>query len=64
MNLLGTKLSCEECGAQIVVIKGGEGEVVCHGRPMQVAAGAMDAESQKRRSQRTGETSGQDVEYF
>lgn len=64
MNLLGTKLSCEECGAQVVVIKGGEGQLACHGRPMRVIAGAMDSESQQRRADRTGEASGQDVEYY
>jgi desulfoferrodoxin len=49
MNLLGTKLACETCGAQVVVIKGGEGEVTCHGKPMKVVAGSMDEASRERR---------------
>ncbi len=49
MNLLATKLMCETCGAQVVVIKGGEGGVACHGVPMKVIAGAIDAASQERR---------------
>jgi hypothetical protein len=54
MNVLGTKLMCETCGAQAVVIKAGDGQVSCHGKPMKVVAGAMDEASRERR-QRGGE---------
>ena len=39
MNETGTKLSCETCNAQLVVTKGGSGEVMCCGSPMQVVSG-------------------------
>jgi Desulfoferrodoxin, N-terminal domain len=34
-NQAGKRLRCEECGAEVVVTKGGEGSVACHGQPMQ-----------------------------
>jgi len=34
MNRLGAKLTCATCGAQVIVIKPGSGEVRCHGAPM------------------------------
>ena len=40
MNVTGTKLACRECRAQAVVIKAGDGEVRCHGAPMEIIAGA------------------------
>lgn len=33
-NKLGKRLSCENCGAQVLVTKGGEGEVQCCEKPM------------------------------
>ena len=39
MNLTGTKLACDTCGSQAVVVAAGEGEVRCHDRPMKVVAG-------------------------
>ena len=53
MNLLGTKLVCETCGAQAVVIKGGDGTVTCHGKPMIVIAGQMDEASRELRQRDT-----------
>ena len=35
-NLLGKRYTCAECGAQILVTKPGPGELVCHGRVMEV----------------------------
>lgn len=34
-NEAGKRVRCEECGAEVVVTKGGEGTVSCHGQPMQ-----------------------------
>lgn len=35
-NMLGKRLSCSDCGAQILVTKGGTGQVECCGQPMQL----------------------------
>ncbi len=35
-NQLGKRLTCKECGAQVLVTKAGKGEVECCGRPMEV----------------------------
>ena len=56
MNETGTKLTCPTCGAEVVVTKGGEGKVVCHGEEMVVAAGAGAA-------QRSGEVAEDDPFY-
>jgi len=40
MNLTGTKLACDVCGSQAVVVAAGKGEVRCHDQPMKVVAGA------------------------
>ena len=34
-NKLGKRMKCEECGAQVLVTKGGEGTVECCDKPMQ-----------------------------
>jgi hypothetical protein len=40
MNQTGTRLVCDQCGAQVMVTKGGDGEVWCDGVPMRnLAAG-------------------------
>jgi hypothetical protein len=40
MNQTGTRLVCDRCGAQVMVTKGGDGEVWCDGVPMRdLAAG-------------------------
>ena len=39
MNQTGTKLACDECGAQLAVTRGGDGQVHCCDRPMTVTAG-------------------------
>lgn len=36
-NQLGKRLNCEKCGAQVLVTKGGAGEVNCCGQPMKSA---------------------------
>jgi hypothetical protein len=36
-NKLGKRLHCETCGAQVLITKGGEGEVCCCGKPMKEA---------------------------
>jgi desulfoferrodoxin-like iron-binding protein len=33
-NKLGKRLKCEECGAQVLVTKAGDGEVHCCEKPM------------------------------
>jgi hypothetical protein len=40
MNKVGAKLSCATCGAQLIVVKGGTGQVSCHGQPMTDAKAA------------------------
>jgi desulfoferrodoxin-like iron-binding protein len=34
-NKLGKRLKCSECGAMVLVTKGGAGEVQCCGKPME-----------------------------
>jgi hypothetical protein len=36
-NLLGKRYQCGECEGTVLVTKAGDGEVVCHGRAMEVA---------------------------
>lgn len=36
MNKIATKLICDECQAQVIVTKAGDGTVMCHGKPMRV----------------------------
>jgi hypothetical protein len=35
-NLLGKRYTCEECGAQVLVTKPGDGELACHDRTMEI----------------------------
>jgi desulfoferrodoxin-like iron-binding protein len=35
-NTLGKRYQCTECGAQVLVTKGGEGTLECHGQPMEI----------------------------
>ena len=35
-NLLGKRYTCEECGAQVLVTKAGDGALMCHDRSMEV----------------------------
>ena len=37
-NLLGKRMTCPDCGAQALVTKGGEGQVECCGKPMELVA--------------------------
>jgi uncharacterized Zn-binding protein involved in type VI secretion len=59
MNRLGTKLKCATCNSEAVVIKPGDGEVMCHGAPMAVVAGAVKARDAGVRGG-SGETSPDD----
>jgi hypothetical protein len=43
VNQTGTKLSCQVCGSQLAVIKGGEGQVNCCGQAMEVVAGQQQS---------------------
>jgi len=36
-NLLGKRYQCGECEATVLVTKAGDGELACHGQPMEVA---------------------------
>ena len=36
-NLLGKRYQCGECEATVLVTKAGDGELVCHGKPMEIA---------------------------
>ena len=36
-NLLGKRYQCPECEATVLVTKAGDGELSCHGKPMEVA---------------------------
>ncbi len=64
MNLLGTRLTCETCGAQAVVIHDGDGTLECHGVAMVVVAGSGDVASQEARRASSKGSGGDDVEYF
>ncbi|TML64104.1 MAG: hypothetical protein E6G17_03620 [Actinobacteria bacterium] len=35
-NKLGKRYSCAECGAEVLVTRAGDGELSCHGEPMDV----------------------------
>jgi hypothetical protein len=37
-NELGKRYVCAECATQVLVSKAGDGELVCHGAPMQLDA--------------------------
>jgi desulfoferrodoxin-like iron-binding protein len=36
-NLLGKRYTCSECEVTVLVTKAGDGELVCHGQPMEIA---------------------------
>lgn len=36
---VGTRLRCETCGTEIIVVKAAEGDVVCCAQPMTARAG-------------------------
>ena len=33
-NQMGKRYSCQTCNAEVVVTKGGDGSLECHGKPM------------------------------
>lgn len=35
-NIVGKRYTCQVCGSEFIVTKGGDGCLQCHGRPMQV----------------------------
>lgn len=37
-NQLGKRYVCAHCEAQLLVVKGGEGSLECHGEPMTIEA--------------------------
>jgi len=37
MSEMGKRYHCEKCGAEILVIKGGDGELQCCSQPMSTA---------------------------
>jgi hypothetical protein len=37
-SALGKRYTCEECGAQVLIVKSGEGALECHGKEMEIAA--------------------------
>jgi desulfoferrodoxin-like iron-binding protein len=36
MNQVGKRFKCTSCGSEVLVTKGGEGELVCCGVPMEL----------------------------
>jgi Desulfoferrodoxin, N-terminal domain len=36
-NLMGKRYTCGVCEATVLVTKAGDGEMTCHGQPMEVA---------------------------
>ena len=36
-NLLGKRYQCSVCEATVLVTKAGDGELICHGEPMDIA---------------------------
>lgn len=35
-NVVGKRYVCTVCGSEFIVTKGGEGQLMCHGKPMQL----------------------------
>ena len=35
--VLGKRYTCEQCGAELLITKGGDAELVCHGTTMVIA---------------------------
>ena len=35
-NIVGKRYTCQVCGSEFIVTKGGDGCLQCHGQPMQV----------------------------
>lgn len=38
VNSLGKRYTCSECGGQVLVTKPGDGDLECHGKPMEIMA--------------------------
>jgi hypothetical protein len=36
-NLMGKRYVCSECEATVLVTKAGDGELICHGKAMEIA---------------------------
>jgi hypothetical protein len=36
VNQIGKRYTCEECGTVVMCAKKGDGELKCHGRPMEI----------------------------
>jgi len=34
-NQIGKRYHCAKCGAEIIITKGGNGTIMCHGQPME-----------------------------
>ena len=34
-NQIGKRYRCAKCGAEVIITKGGNGEIMCHGQPME-----------------------------
>ena len=45
-NQTGKRYVCSSCGSEMLVTRGGEGEISCCGQPMQLRAAAAAASSQ------------------
>jgi Desulfoferrodoxin, N-terminal domain len=37
-NLVGKRYHCETCATEVICVKAGSGQIVCHGRPMDLLA--------------------------
>lgn len=45
-NQTGKRYVCETCGAEMLVTRGGDGNLICCDRPMQLRVAAAPAQSQ------------------
>ncbi len=46
-NLAGKRYVCNTCGSEFIVTKAGEGQLACHGKPMEIkTAGQRSVEDQ------------------
>jgi desulfoferrodoxin-like iron-binding protein len=34
-NQVGKRYRCTVCGAEVIITKGGDGTIMCHGKPME-----------------------------
>ena len=46
-NVTGKRYQCASCGAEVLVTRGGDGNLVCCGQPMQLRGAAAPAKQEE-----------------